>query len=85
MKAEQQDAAAKEELSRLRLREAASRGSLTSAKLDEAALVSFKHASTNASRAIDFSPSNTRRLISIYDVFAGYDLTDGQAQLVSQL
>lgn len=80
-------AAAKEELSRLEASEKAAQAEIAnlSQALDEAALVSFKHASTNASRAIDFSPSNTRRLISIYDVFAGYDLTDGQAKLVSQL
>lgn len=80
-------AAAKEELSRLEASEKAAQAEIAnlSQALDEAKLVNFKHASTNASRAIDFNSANTRRLISIYDVFAGYDLTDGQAELVSQL
>lgn len=80
-------AAAKEELSRLEASENAVQAKIAglSQTLDEAKLLNFKNASTKASRTIDFKPANTRRLISIHDAFAEYDLTDGQAELVNRL
>ncbi len=34
---------------------------------------------------MDFKSANTRRLVSIHDAFAGYSLTNGQAELVNNL
>jgi tRNA(Met) C34 N-acetyltransferase TmcA len=53
--------------------------------LDQARFLDFKSASAKAAGTIDFKPANTRRLISIHDAFAEYDLTDGQAELVNRL
>lgn len=80
-------AAAKEELSRLEASERAAQAEIASLSqtVDEAKLLNFKNASTKASRTIDFKSANTRRLISIHDAFAEYDLTDGQAELVNRL
>lgn len=79
--------AAKEELRLLEASEKASQAKITELglALDETRLQEFKSASAKASETIDFKPTNTRRLISIQDAFAGYALTSGQAVLVSQL
>lgn len=83
----EQLAAAKEELSRLEADEKAAQVEIASLNqtLDEAKLRDFKNASAKAAGTIDFKTANTRRLISIHDAFAGYALTDGQAELVNRL
>jgi hypothetical protein len=83
----EQLAAAKEELSRLEAAENVAQAEIASMNLilDETKLRDFKNASAKAAGTIDFKPANTRRLISIHDAFAGYALTDGQAELVNRL
>jgi hypothetical protein len=79
--------AAKDELSRLENSEKASQTQIAELgqALDETRLLDFKNASAKAAGTIDFKPANTRRLLSIHDAFAGYSLTDGQAELVNSL
>lgn len=83
----EQLAAAKEELSRLEDSEKAAQAEIATLNqtLDETKLRDFKNASAKAAGTIDFKPANTRRLISIHDSFAGYALTDGQAELINHL
>jgi hypothetical protein len=83
----EQLSAAKDELSRLAAAEKAAHAEIASLNqtLDETKLRDFKNASNKAAGTIDFKPANTRRLINIHDSFAGYALTDGQAELVSRL
>lgn len=80
-------AAAKAELSRLEASEKASQAQIAELglALDEARLLDFKQAAEKAAETIDFKTANTRRLISIHDAFAGYALTEGQAELVNRL
>ena len=79
--------AAKEELSRLESAEKAAQAEIATLNqtLDEAELLDFKIAAARAVDTIDFKPENTRRLIGIHDAFAGYALTEGQADLVDRL
>jgi hypothetical protein len=83
----EQLSAAKDELSRLAAAEKAAHAEIASLNqtLDETKLRDFKNASNKAAGTIDFKPANTRRLINIHDSFAGYALTDGQAELVNRL
>lgn len=83
----EQLAAAKEELSRLEAAEKAAQAEIATLNqtFDEAKLRDFKNSSAKAAGTIDFKPANARRLISIHDSFAGYALTDGQAELVNRL
>jgi hypothetical protein len=83
----EQLAAAKEEFRRLEAAERAAQAEIASLNqtLDQARFLDFKSASAKAAGTIDFKPANTRRLISIHDAFAEYDLTDGQAELVNRL
>ena len=83
----EQLAAAKDELSRLEASEKASQTQIAKLgqAIDEASLTVFKNASAKAAETINFKSENTRRLISIHDAFAGYSLTDGQAELVNSL
>jgi len=83
----EQLAAAKDELNRLEASEKASQVQIAELgqALDEARLLDFKHASQEAAKTIDFRSAGTRRLVSIHDAFAGYSLTDGQAELVNSL
>lgn len=83
----EQLAAAKDELSRLEASEKAAQTQITELgqALDEARLRDFKCASANAGKTVDFKSANTRKLVSIYDAFAGYTLTDGQTELVNSL
>lgn len=83
----EQLAAAREELSRLADTDKAAQAEIAALNetLDEARLREFKIASAKAVGKIDFKPENTRRLISIHDSFAGYALTDGQAELINLL
>lgn len=53
--------------------------------LDEAKLQTFREASSNAASSFDLAPENTRELIKLHDAFSGYDLTDGQNELVDRL
>lgn len=80
-------AAAKAELNRLEASENAFQAKISELgeALDKARVFGFKHASERATKTIDFKSTNTRRLISIHDAFAGYSLTNGQAELVSGL
>lgn len=83
----EQLSAAKDELSRLAAAEKAAHAEIESLNqtLDETKLRDFKNASNKAAGTIDFKPANTRSLINIHDSFAGYALTDGQAELVNRL
>lgn len=83
----EQLAAAKEELSRLEASEKAAQAQIAELgqAFDEAKLLEIKAASAKAAATIDFKPQNTRSLIRIQDAFAGYSLTDGQAELVQSL
>ncbi|ENI4126656.1 AAA family ATPase [Vibrio fluvialis] len=56
------------------------RGEFDALKLD-----SFKSSATQASQSIDFEQDVTKKNISLYDSFAEYSLTAGQAELVDQL
>ncbi|MFV7436608.1 AAA family ATPase [Pseudomonas vlassakiae] len=78
----EQLAMAKEELSRL---EAIEKVASLDPKADPARLNDFKCASAQASDSIDFSSAGTGRHLSIHDAFAGYTLTNGQAELVGQI
>lgn len=80
-------AAAKEELRRLETAEKAAQTEIASLNqpFDETRLQNFKISSAQAAGTIDFKPAITRKLISIHDAFAGYALTDGQAELVNRL
>ncbi|HCY28282.1 MAG TPA: exonuclease V subunit alpha [Alteromonas macleodii] len=53
--------------------------------LDEVKLSAFKSASRSSSETIDLTPSVTASLITIFDIFAEYQLTDGQLELVKRL
>jgi hypothetical protein len=83
----EQLAAAKAELSRLEASEKASQTQVVELgpALDESKLLNFRNASAKAAETIDFKPANTHKLVSIYDAFAGYSLTGGQAELVNNL
>lgn len=83
----EQLAAAREELSRLADTDKSAQAEIAALNetLDEARLREFAIASAKAVGKIDFKPANTRRLISIHDSFAGYALTDGQAELINLL
>lgn len=80
-------AAAKEELRRLETAEKAAQTEIANLNqpFDETRLQNFKISSAQAAGTIDFKPATTRKLISIHDAFAGYALTDGQAELVNRL
>jgi len=83
----EQLAKAKDELDRLEAAEKAAQAQtapLTPAP-DRARIDEFKYASTQVQRTIDFNAANTRQHLSIHDAFAGYALTNGQAELVKQL
>ncbi|MEH6540870.1 ATP-dependent DNA helicase [Halopseudomonas sp.] len=83
----EQLAKAKDELDRLEAAEKAAQAQtapLTPAS-DRARIDEFKYASTQVQRTIDFNAANTRQHLSIHDAFAGYALTNGQAELVKQL
>ena len=83
----EQLATAKAELNRLDASEKAAQAEIATLyqTLDEAKLRDFKNTSARVAETIDFKPSNTRKLISIHDAFAGYALTDGQSELVKRL
>jgi ATP-dependent exoDNAse (exonuclease V) alpha subunit len=83
----EQLSATKEELIRLAATEKSAQEKIRSLNqnLDETKLQSFKNSSIRATGSIDFKAENTRRLISIHDAYAGYKLTDEQAELVERL
>lgn len=83
----EQLAMAKDELSRLEAAEKAAQAEATASNPapDQARLDDFKCASAQALGSIDFNAANTRRHLSIHDAFAGYTLTNGQAELVKQI
>jgi ATP-dependent exoDNAse (exonuclease V) alpha subunit len=83
----EQLSATKEELIRLAAAEKSAQEKIRSLNqnLDETKLQSFKNSSIRATGSIDFKAENTRRLISIHDAYAGYKLTDEQAELVERL
>ena len=83
----EQLAVAKEELNLLEVAEKVAQAEIASLNqtLDETKLRDFKSASDRAARTINFKLENTRRLISIHDAFAGYALTNDQAELVKRL
>ncbi len=83
----QQLSLAKDELSRLEASEKASQAEIASMKqaLDQTKINDFKDASVRALGTIDLKSENTLKLINIHDAFAGYTLTNGQAELVNQI
>lgn len=83
----EQLAMAKDELCRLEAAEKAAQAEVASSTPapDQARLDDFKCASAQALCSIDFSAANTRRHLSMHDAFAGYTLTNGQAELVKQI
>lgn len=83
----EQLARAKDELNRLEAAEKAAQAEAASSTPapDPARLDDFKCASAQALGSIDFSSANTRQHLSIHDAFAGYTLTNGQAELVKQI
>ncbi|GAD61326.1 ATP-dependent DNA helicase [Aquipseudomonas alcaligenes] len=83
----EQLARAKHELNRLEAAEKAAQAEAASntPTPDPARLDDFKCASAQALGSIDFSSANTRQHLSIHDAFAGYTLTNGQAELVKQI
>ena len=80
-------AAAKDELSLLEAAEKAAQAEIATLNqtLDEAKLRDFKNSAARVTETIDFKSARTRRLISTNDAFAGYSLTDGQAELINRL
>lgn len=83
----EQLAAAKKELSRLEASEKVAQEKIASLNqtLDDSKLRDFKNAAVKAAGTIDLKPEQTRKLISIHDAFAGYELTNGQVELVNHL
>ena len=83
----EQLAMVKDELSRLEAAEKAAQAEVAASNPapDQARLDDFKCASVQALGTIDFNAANTRRYLSIHDAFAGYTLTNGQAELVNQI
>ncbi|MGQ7817274.1 AAA family ATPase [Metapseudomonas furukawaii] len=83
----EQLAIAKDELSRQEAAQkvAQAEATATNPTPDQTRLDDFKCASAQARDTIDFSAANTRRHLSIHDAFAGYTLTNGQAELVNQI
>lgn len=83
----EQLAAAKDELNQLEAYEKAAQTQVAELGqvLDESRFLDFKNASAKAAETIDLKPANTRKLVSIHDAFAGYSLTDDQAELVNSL
>lgn len=83
----EQLAMAKDELSRLEAAEKAAQAeaALITQAPDQARLDDFKCAAAQALGSIDFNAANTRRHLSMHDAFAGYTLTNGQAELVKQI
>lgn len=83
----EQLAIAKVELSRLEAAEKAAQVQAASSTPapDQARLDDFKCASVQAQGSIDLNAANTRRHLSMHDAFAGYTLTNGQAELVKQI
>ena len=83
----EQLAAANEELSRLEAAEKAAQEKIETLNqtINKAKLREFIDASIKAAQTIDFKSANTLKLISIHDAFAGYELNDGQTQLVKRL
>ncbi|OXC73492.1 RecD-like DNA helicase [Caballeronia sordidicola] len=75
------------ELTRLKASERAALTELTDLHriLDVQKLEQFREASSRAAAAIDLAPEQTRRLVSLQDVFASASLTDGQTSLVDRL
>lgn len=54
-------------------------------EVDQVKLFAIKEAGQRAVASYDFEPEETNRRIHIDDVFAEYQLTDGQAELVKEL
>jgi ATP-dependent exoDNAse (exonuclease V) alpha subunit len=52
---------------------------------DKVQLQNFKEASSKAASSFDLASETTRELIDLHDAFSGYDLTDGQNELVDKL
>ena len=79
--------AAKEELRQLETAEKTAQEKIETLNqtIDKTKLREFINSSINAAKTINFKSENTRKLISIHDAFAGYDLTDGQTELVNRL
>lgn len=75
-------AIAKEQLSRL---EAIEKVRSLPPATDPAKLEDLKYASAQAVDSVDFTSADTRQHLSIQDAFAGYKLTNGQAELVTQI
>lgn len=75
-------AIAKDQLSRL---EAIEKVRSLPPATDPAKLEDLKYASAQAVDSVDFTSADTRQHLSIQDAFAGYKLTNGQAELVTQI
>ena len=54
-------------------------------EVDQVKLASIKEAGQRAVESLDFDPEETHRRVHIEDVFAEYQLTGGQAELVKEL